>query len=183
MGNQLLGREEALRALREAGCSRGVIQHSLVVERVSLRLARRIRANGHKIDLKSVSLGALLHDIGRAQTHDIKHGIEGAKILRGRGLSKFERFAECHLGAGIPAKEAKELGLPARDFIPRTLEEKIIAYADKLVMGHRIASYERALDCFKSELGQTHPALDRFKVLHEEIQGVLKKSVAGHRDL
>lgn len=171
----MFGRDEALRALREAGCSREVIRHSLSVERISLRLARRIRANRHKIDLKLVSLGALLHDIGRARTHDIRHGVEGAKILRGLGLSKFARFAECHLGAGIPAGEARELGLPARDFIPRTLEEKVIAYADKLVMGHRMTSYERALDWFKSELGQTHPALDRFKALHEYIQKLLKK--------
>ena len=171
----MFGRDEALRALREAGCSREVIRHSLSVERISLRLARRIRANKHKIDLKLVSLGALLHDIGRARTHDIRHGVEGAKILRGLGLSKFARFAECHLGAGIPAGEARELGLPARDFIPRTLEEKVIAYADKLVMGHRMTSYERALDWFKSELGQTHPALDRFKALHEDIQKLLKK--------
>lgn len=171
----MFGRDEALRALREAGCSREVIRHSLAVERISLRLARRIRANGHKLDLKLVSLGALLHDIGRARTHSIRHGVEGAKILRGLGLSKFARFAECHLGAGIPAGEAKELGLPARDFIPRTLEEKVIVYADKLVMGRSTTSYERARDWFKSELGQTHPALDRFKALHADIQRLLKK--------
>ncbi|MFQ6130372.1 MAG: TIGR00295 family protein, partial [Candidatus Hadarchaeaceae archaeon] len=146
------------------------IRHSLAVERISLRLARRIRANGHKLDLRLVSLGALLHDIGRARTHGIRHGVEGAKILRGLGLGKFARFAERHLGAGIPAGEARELGLPARDFMPRTLEEKVIAYADKLVMGHRMASYEQALDWFRSELGPKHPALNRFKALHREIQ-------------
>ena len=175
MGSRLFERKNALRALREAKCSKEVIRHCLAVERTSLRLARRIRANGYKLDLKLVSLGALLHDIGRARTHGIRHGVEGAKILRNLGLSKFARFAECHLGAGIPAEETKELGLPTRDFMPRTLEEKIIAYADKLVMGHRTASYERALEWFKSELGQRHPALDRFKALHAEIQGLLRK--------
>ena len=91
-------------------------------------------------------------------------------MLRDLGLGNFTRFAECHLGAGIPAGEAKQLGLPARDFMPCTLEEKVVAYADKLVMGHRTASYERTLDWFRSELGPEHPALDRFKALHEEIQ-------------
>ncbi len=168
-------REDALRVLREAGCSREVIRHCLAVERISLRLARRIRANGHKLDLKLVSLGALLHDIGRARTHGIMHGVEGAGMLRDLGLGNFARFAECHLGAGIPAGEAKQLGLPARDFMPCTLEEKVVAYADKLVMGHCTASYERALDWFRSELGSEHPALDRFKSLHAEVQGLLKK--------
>ena len=172
----MFGRKEALRALQEAGCSREVIQHCLAVERISLRFARRIRANGHKLDLRPVSLGALLHDIGRARTHGIRHGVEGAKILRGLGLSKFARFAERHLGAGIPAGEARELGLPARDFMPRTLEEKVVTYADKLAMGHRTASYEGALEWFKSDLGATHPALERFKILHAEIQKLLERS-------
>jgi len=176
MGSYLFGREEALRALREAGCSREVIRHSLAVERISLRLARRIRANGHKLDLRLVSLGALLHDIGRARTHGIRHGVEGAKILRGLGLSKFARFAERHLGAGIPAEEARELGLPARDFMPRTLEEKVVTYADKLAVGHRAISYEGALEWFKSDLGAMHPALERFKILHTETQKLLEKS-------
>lgn len=171
----MFSREDALHALREAGCSGDVIRHSLTVEGISLRLARRIRANGHKLDLRLVSLGALLHDIGRARTHGIRHGVEGAKILRSLGLNKFARFAECHLGAGIPAGEARRLGLPARDFMPRTLVEKVIAYADKLVMGHRTASYERALDWFRTELGPEHPAIGRFKRLHAEIQKLLKK--------
>jgi uncharacterized protein len=168
-------REDALRVLREVGCSREVIRHCLAVERISLRLARRIRANGNKLDLRLVSLGALLHDIGRARTHDIRHGVEGGKILRELRLTDFVNFAERHLGAGITAVEAKDLGLPERDFVPKTLEEKVVAYADKLVMGERGASYEEALKWFRSELGPTHPAIKRFEALHMEIQRLLGK--------
>ena len=168
-------REYALRALREAGCSKEVIRHCLAVERVALSIARQIRANRHRVDLKLVGLGALLHDIGRARTHGIRHGVEGAEILRGLGLGRFEKFAERHLGAGISADEARGLGLPARDFMPRTLEEKVVTYADKLAMGSRRTSYERALDWFRSELGPEHPATERFKQLHSEIQRLLKK--------
>ena len=146
-----------------------VVRHCLAVERVSLKLARKIRENGHKVDLKLVGLGALLHDIGRAKTHGLMHGVEGAKILRGLGLGRFAGFAEHHLGAGIPAGEAEELGLPARDLMPRLLEEKIVTYADKLLMGSRAATYERALEWF----GSAHPAVERFKALHAEIQGLL----------
>ncbi len=165
-------RERALRALREAGCSREVTRHCLAVERVALKLARKIQKNGHRVDLKLVSLGAILHDIGRARTHGIRHGVEGAKILRGMRLGSFAGFAERHLGAGIPAGEARELGLPPRDLMPRSLEEKIVTYADKLLMGSRSAYYERALEWFRSELGPTHPAVERFKLLHAEIQGL-----------
>ncbi|MDI6642842.1 MAG: TIGR00295 family protein [Candidatus Hodarchaeaceae archaeon] len=171
----MIGREDALRALREAGCSKEVIWHCLAVERTALSIAKQIRTNGHKIDLKLVSRGALLHDIGRTKTHGIMHGVEGARILRNIGLRGFVRFAECHLGAGIPASEAKELGLPARDFIPRTLEEKVVTYADKLAMGRRRTSYERALEWFRSELGPKHPAVERFKKLHLEIENLCAK--------
>lgn len=171
----LIEREDALRALRQAGCSGNVVQHCLAVERTALEIGRRIHANGHKIDLKLISLGALLHDIGRARTHGIKHGVEGAKILRKLGLGKFAKFAERHLGAGIPTNEARELGLPARDFVPLTIEEKVVTYADTLVMRHRKTSYKRVLEWFKSELGSEHPAVERFKLLHAEIQKLLEK--------
>jgi hypothetical protein len=59
--------------------------------------------------------------------------------------------------------------------MPRALEEKVVTYADKLVHGVRPASYERALEWFKAELGPEHPALDRFRALHVEIQKLLKK--------
>lgn len=171
----MITRERAIRALKEAGCSEKVVQHCLTVERTSISIAKRILANGNKIDLQLVSVGALLHDIGRARTHDIEHGVEGGKILRAIGLKDLAHFAENHVGAGIPAGEAKKLGLPARDFIPATLEEKVVAYADKLVMGGRRTSYRRFLEWFKSKLGNNHPAIERLEELHREIQKMSSK--------
>jgi uncharacterized protein len=166
----LLNHEQALRVLREAGCSPEVIKHSLAVERKALEVAKRISENGHAVDLKLLELGALLHDIGRSKTHGIMHGIRGAEILRGKGLNKFVGFAESHIGAGIPASEAKELGLPERDFVPRTFEEKIVAYADKLVAGAESVPFEEARKQFEIQLGVNHPALKRLDALHAEIQ-------------
>jgi uncharacterized protein len=142
----------------------------LAVERKALEIARRVSENGHAVDLDLVGLGAILHDIGRAETHGIEHGIRGAEILRRRGLDKFAGFAENHIGAGIPAGEAKELGLSERDFVPRTLEEKIVAYADKLVVGAGSVSFEEARRQLRAQLGANHPALKRLDALHAEIQ-------------
>lgn len=162
-------REDVLRVLEEAGCSKKVVHHVLAVEEVSLDLARRMRDNGHQINLGLVSTGALLHDIGRSLTHGIDHGVVGGRILRQLGLGKFADFAELHIGSGIPAGEAKALGLPPRDFIPRTIEEKVVAYADKLVAGGERITFHQALKEFETRLGRDHPANDRFKKLHEEI--------------
>jgi uncharacterized protein len=166
----LVTREQALRVLRDVGCQPNVIRHSLAVERKALEIAEKISENGHAVDIKLVGLGAILHDIGRAKTHGIEHGVEGAKILRRKGLGRFADFAELHIGAGIPAGEAKELGLPERDFMPRTLEEKIVTYADKLIVGAEPAPFREVRGQFEAMLGKDHPALKRLDALHEEIQ-------------
>jgi len=171
----LITRQKAIHFLRDVGCPANVIEHCLSVERVASKIAEKIRANRHRIDIEVVRIGALLHDVGRAQTHNIEHGVRGGEILRSNGLGEFAKFAENHIGAGIPAEEAKELGLPNRDFIPRSLEEKVVAYADKLVEGKRVVPYAKAVERFKRELGDGHPALERFERLHEEIRRLTRK--------
>ena len=165
--------EEAAEILRRAGCSAPVIEHCLAVRRVALRLAKEIKRKGVKIDVGLVGDGAALHDIGRARTHGIAHGVEGGKILREMGLDRLAPFAENHLGGGIPAEEAAELGLPPRDFVPATLEEKVVAYADKLVEGSRVVSFERSVEEFRRKLGEGHPAIGRLLRLHEEMKSLL----------
>jgi uncharacterized protein len=166
-------REEALELLRKAGCSEEVIEHCKAVERVATKLAQEI-SRFRKVNIEEVIIGSLLHDIGRARTHGIRHGVEGGEILRKMGAGKFAHFAENHIGAGIPAEEAERLGLPPRDFLPSTLEEKIVAYADKLVVGNKVVPFEEALEVFRKELGEEHPAIERLKALHEEIEALKK---------
>lgn len=146
-----------------------MVRHCLAVERKAVKLADLVGENGVRVDRELVSLGALLHDVGRAVTHGIRHGVEGGRILRERGLPELARFAENHLGAGIPREEARELGLPDRDFLPLTVEEKLVAYADKVMEGEEEVEFERILRRFEGELGPHHPALDRLRKLQEEI--------------
>jgi uncharacterized protein (TIGR00295 family) len=96
--------------------------------------------------------------------------VVGGELLKKMGLEKFAGFAEHHVGAGIPVNEAVKLGFPEKDFMPQTIEEKIVTYADKLVVGEHVVSFEKALEMFKSDLGPDHPAIERFMKLHEEIQ-------------
>jgi uncharacterized protein len=48
-------------------------------------------------------------------------------------MEKFARICERHTGSGLTAEEIVSGGLPLpeRDFLPETLEEKIICLADK----------------------------------------------------
>jgi uncharacterized protein (TIGR00295 family) len=154
---------QCLRLLKEAGCSEEVINHCKAVRKVAVRIAKKAHAN-----IQLVEAGSLLHDIGRSKTQGILHGVEGAKIASELGLPEsIIRIIERHLGAGIPKDEAILLGLPPKDYMPITLEEKIVAHADDLIENdheHRIeAEVEKAL-----QKGQTKHA-ERLMALHREL--------------
>lgn len=172
--------KDAVEILHRAGCSRKLIQHCLTVRDIAIRMARDLRARGFPIDVERVEIGALLHDIGRTKTHGVDHGVVGAEILNSMGLSEFSGFAENHVGAGIPASEARELGLPEKDYFPRTLEEKVVSYADKLAGGSKEVPFERTLRGFERKLGKEHPAVQRLVKFHREMVSLLGKPV---RDL
>ena len=91
-------------------------------------------ANKTECDRELVEVGAILHDIGRSKTHTIDHAIVGAKILREEGVDeRIVRIVERHIGAGITRAEATKLGLPPEDYLPKTIEEKIVCQADNLI--------------------------------------------------
>ena len=76
---------------------------------------------------------------------------------------------ECHIGGGITDDEAKELGWPVKNYLPTTLEEKLVTYADKLIEGCRVVPIEQTVEKFSRELGENHPAIDRIIKLHKEL--------------
>ncbi len=116
-----------------------VADHSLAVLEKSLGIIRKKKL--YQIDLDLVIAGCLLHDIGTfkfiknfhlKQDDYIKHGIIGGEILRKEGLNKVALIAERHTGAGISKKEIikNNFPLPKKDFLPLTLEQKLVCYAD-----------------------------------------------------
>ena len=115
--------------LKKSGCSEEVIKHCKCVRDLAVIIAKKANA-----DIKIVEIGALLHDIGRSKTHDIHHAIEGVKIAKEYGIpTKIIKIIERHIGAGISAEIAKTLDLSNKDYIPLSLEEKIVCHADNLI--------------------------------------------------
>jgi len=168
--NRLITSRKAIGLLNRAGCSHAVIQHCKAVSRLAVKLARGIKNRGIRVDVQLVRIGGLLHDIGRSQTHEIDHAIVGADIVSSFNLPiPVIRIVEKHIWSGIPADEAVKLGLPNRDFLPETLEEKIVSYADKLIEGNHEISFEKALQRFSDEFGESHAIIHRFKQIHDEL--------------
>lgn len=162
-------RDLCLRILREAGCSKGLINHCIAVAELARGLAVACREAGIIVDVEIVEFGALLHDVGKAKTAGIEHALRGAEFV-----SKYDpprlvlKIIENHVGAGIPKEEAEQIGLPPRDYLPRSIEEKIVSFADKLVERNKVVLPRVARSRLSERLGKNHPATQRF----DDLSGV-----------
>ncbi len=158
--------------LAKAGCSPDVIAHCRAVSAMALSIADRI---ARKADREIIRLGGWFHDIGRSRTHDIGHAVAGVEIGRSLGFSEqLLLVIERHVGAGITAAEAVRLGLPEKDYLPISTEEKVVSYADNLLSGVREMPYVEALDRFKRILGPDHEGVELFRKQHAEIREWMK---------
>ena len=159
-------RDECLKYLHDAGCSEDVITHCRAVSALAVMIAEKAGA-----DCRLVEAGALLHDIGRSRTQGMYHAIEGARIVLDLGLPReLSLIVERHMGAGIPRAEAVRLGLPEKDYVPRTLEEKIVAHADNLIDYDHRQPIEREIEKVQAK-GRMQLAA-RLRALHEELSAV-----------
>lgn len=170
-----MNEKDAIAFLISSGCSPDLIQHCKAVAEYAKEIAINIRENAFlkgdpiHIDVDAVFVGALLHDIGRSKTHGLSHAIEGARIAMDNSLDdKIVKIIERHIGAGIPKEEASVLGLPEKDYLPVTIEEKIVAHADNLVFGKEIGTMDELISNLRrKKLDET--TIQRFIELNNEI--------------
>ncbi len=119
-----------------------LLKHSRQVAQRALQIARQHPEL--QADLRFLEEGAMLHDIGVFRCHApsihcegiepyLRHGLIGGQLLREAGLPDHARVCERHTGTGLTAEEIREqhLPLPPADYVPETIEEQIICYADK----------------------------------------------------
>ncbi|HEX3014726.1 MAG TPA: HD domain-containing protein, partial [Methanobacterium sp.] len=58
-----------------------------------------------------------------------------------------------------------------KDYIPLTLEEKIVAHADNLTHWDQEVDLDFVIKKWKERLGENHPSIPRIIKLHQEIVG------------
>lgn len=139
-------------------------QHSAVVWKFAQKISSFAMKNGYKINLTFLKTACYIHDIGRMVTGSkaskklkpaIGHFYAGYQIINTRGYPKLARICICHAGGtGLDAVTNKKNGFTAMNYFPRTIEEKIIAYADmrtswKPRTGPYIWSFDEAYKRFK----------------------------------
>jgi uncharacterized protein len=138
-----------------------VVEHSQAVAEIAQQL---IEARDLDVDSDLVRVGCLLHDIGaytfiesrgkRIKPRYVLHGFTGGGTLRYEGIpDAICRIAERHTGVGITREDLEKQGfasqiIPDGVFIPETLEEWLVLYADKFhsKVPLRFNSWEKCLE-------------------------------------
>jgi uncharacterized protein len=172
VSEELPSREQALQLLFKNGCSKEVINHCKAVTKLALETASILKEKGLKIDSALVEIGALLHDIGRSKTHTVHHAVVGAEIAKAAGLpDSVVSIIKKHVGGGITPSEAEKLGWSKDVYVPVTLEEKVVSYADKLIESSKRAPIDITIKKLYGE--RKYEAAERVRKLHEEITGLI----------
>ncbi len=151
------------------------IRHCSSVADLALEIARR---KNLPLDPDEIRTGAMLHDIGIFLTDAdgidchgslpyLAHGMAGADLLRREGYPEWTaRIAERHTGAGLTPADIEALNrrfadagspfrLPAsRCYMPETLLEKLICYADKF--------YSKSGDMQRKPLERVRASMSKF---------------------
>lgn len=154
------------------------LKHSGQVAALAVEIARRRHL---PLDLDEVCAAAMLHDIGICLTSAsdigchgtepyIRHGVLGAELIRSHGLPEiYARVAERHTGSGITPTDIRLQNLPLDptvDYMPRTLLERLICYADKFYSKSGDLAL-KPLAKVRASLGRiSSETLDRFDTLH-----------------
>jgi uncharacterized protein len=169
---QLPSREQAIELLAGNKCSIQVINHCQAVTDFAMEITRKLQAKGLKINLELVEAGAMLHDLGRAKTHGVEHSLVGAQMAKALGLPQpVIDIIKRHVGAGITQEEAAWLGWPKDVYVPQTLEEKVVCYADKRIDHDKLVPIETEIQRLQSQ-GFVEGA-ERVRRLHDEITSLI----------
>jgi len=141
--------QQALALHEKYGSNDRIVSHCQACAKISKALSERAVQRGLPVNEEAAVAGALLHDIGRSQTQTVAHGYVGAGILEKEGVDPVVvEIVRRHVGAGISPEEAAALGFPPGDYIPRTLEQKMVGFADKMLDGDKARPFEEEVKRF-----------------------------------
>ena len=134
-------RQQSFELLWHHNVPDNVIRHSIVVSRVAARICGALQKEGVKVDSVLVDRACILHDIAKisAKQKGVGHEQLGHEILKKHGYDEVAR---------IVLKHALHYILDKKN-APKTIEEKIVYYADKRVMHHKIVELKVRIDDLK----------------------------------
>jgi hypothetical protein len=89
------------------------------------------------------------------------HGVEGYNLLLKLGHEEEAFVCASHILFGLEASEAVQFGLPAQDFIPRTIEERLIPLVDLMIEGVQPTTLDRRFSSLRKRYFENSFLTDR----------------------
>ena len=89
------------------------------------------------------------------------HGVEGYNLLMKLGHNREASVCVSHILFGLEASEALQFGLPAHDFIPRTIEERIVTLVDLMIEGDQPTTLDRRFSSLRKRYVENGFLMDR----------------------
>lgn len=159
--------------------------HGTLVAFKALKAAQKVSFK--QPDFQFIYEASMLHDLGIIKTyapdidcfgksHYIEHGVLGARIFEERGLTRFARVCANHIGTGLTREDIRSalLPIPEKDYLPETLEEKMICWADKFYSKNPNRLFEEnSLEQIVHNLEKYHTSkVDLFLQWNREFGGI-----------
>jgi putative nucleotidyltransferase with HDIG domain len=159
-------REKAIEMLKEYKMPDNIMAHTMQVNKVANFLAKKINENGTKVNLELVDRASLLHDLDKHLTLETNnHSVVTREILNEKGFPELADAAANHMLENI----IKKNGL-------KTIEEKIVYYADKRVNHDKIVPLSERFAYLRKRYGTTFKREEEIKVF-EVACDILEKEI------
>ncbi len=174
----MLTSAEAAHLLAEHGRGAPWTQHCYAVAQAARHVGQALQ-RVRPVDLDHLWALALLHDIGRAVTHDpVLHGVAGFRLLSGLGHRDGAYVCASHVLFGLRAYEAARFGLPAQSFVPRTHEQRIVPLVDYLVEFDRPTTLQTRFASLRARNAKDGWFLDRLERAQAAAQAFMTQFTA-----
>ena len=130
--------EDCIALLKDNGTPDNIIEHCMAVSRYAVSLAKKLQAKEIPANAELVRAAASLHDIEKLKPNHIGAGHD---LLVKSGYPKVAEVMKKH---GLE-------NLSDKSFQPITIEEKIVFYADKRILGTQTVSLKDRFDYIRKK--------------------------------
>lgn len=151
--------------LKTYNVPRNIVNHSMVVSRLAVFLARELNKKGFNLDINKIEAAALLHDIKKMDglIKGTSHAHEGWRLLRKIGYRNIADIVKQHVVLEENYDSSK------------IIEAELVNYSDKRVHHSRIVTLRERFEDLKKRYGKDEEAIEFINILEQKTFEIEKK--------
>jgi len=165
-------RKTCIKLMRDYDMAPHIQQHSLVVCRLAVFIAKALNENGGDFSIEQIQSAALLHDITKTRSLETgeNHALTGAQVLHTLGYEQIAEIVQDHIA---PPNGGD-----------RVTPSEIVSYADKRVLHDKIVGLNERFQYLLERYGKTREAklrINKAKKRAIDIEQKIMKKVPRYR--